>query len=211
MVKNERSMNAIRVYRVTNKNYLLKLRRYKAYFRRWFKTNKIVGNQLDIERRGLHFLFAYADLINLRTINIPIDGESKDYTLGGIDHCIISKNLVVVYDLDKHYFRICHATPGGVIPLAEYIDQMQDVVNRNPIEEIKLDNSNPIVICIKVMDTNLTREVKDLSITKFDLINSRGFVSVSNCLQILGKIDRIERRRNGRKEYTHERSSRQSR
>lgn len=199
MIKNERCMKTIRKYKITNVNYLLRLRRYKAYFRKWFKTNGIHGNQFDIEKKGLHFLFAYADLINLRTINIPINGESQDYELGEIDHCIISKNLVVVYDMDKHYFRICHATTqNGVLPLNEYIDSMADVAKRHPYEEVQFDNSNPIVIRIKVMENNLTKEVKDISITKFDLINSRGFVSVYNCLQVLGHIDRIERRRRNR-------------
>lgn len=144
---------------VTNARYLLKLREYKKLFHSYLEINHVHGPYAnELKNNGMHFLYAYAAIASDRSFEIP-DGKGlgglKTIRLSSTDKYIAGQKLVLVYNMDKQVFQICHEMEDGkVMALNEYIEMLQigiDYHAIDPRDKIYFDPNNPTILRVRTM------------------------------------------------------------
>ena len=199
---------------VTNARYILKLRDYKKYFHKYLELNHIHGPYAnELKNNGLHFLYAYAAIASDHSFEVP-DGNGlggmRTVRLSSTDRYIAGQGLVLVYNMDKQNFQICHTLEGGeVMPLNEYIEMLQIGIDYHAIDprgKIYFDPDNPTILRVRAMRNDLktqcaheiaiNRTIHPNGIGRFDmlkLINEVYHMTKKSTI----RLERKERKRKG--------------
>lgn len=149
-MENEKDLT--RYYQITNSEYLIRLRRFKHWFHRYFSTSHMHGPYVsELGKTGLQFLYAYVGIMNWEKYAYPNgDGTYRQVMPCMKDLLILRTNFKFVFDVKKGYLQFCHNNGES---LSEYIHQLDDAMYHahtiNPDSKILLDNANPNLLRIE--------------------------------------------------------------